>query len=502
MQDNMDKQQLAKEILKKYNLTGYVPQEKQSVDLSSRFAEIDALANGETTETGVKKKTLSEKVLDFTGGKEIAQGLGQAIAQPQVAKQLEETQASQIKIQTDLLNKIKENKAQGLDTSRLENALAMITEDIQATGQGAEAQLNPNELTTKQVLGDALQLGTTIVGAGTIPSATKTIVAPTSFVKGAIQGAKTGAITGAGFGGATGISQGLQEDKDLKEIAKQGVRSAIGGGITGGILGGIVGGTSGAIKGAKLKKQEAYLDAITPDTRDLTPTEYEQLLNQGKITPKTGTKRPQYILTDTEKQVAKKYKDLFTNDPVKNTQNLIDEIVKKDKEVGVFLKKNNGIFNTGELKNSLAQKLESIDDLTIDEKRLSKLKKATIDNFIKGLDKNDMETLWKTRKAFDKQIEKSFSGSPTLSNTIKKEFRNAIQDFIAERTPDNTYKTFMKDMTELFNLKDVTNQKAIKEKGMNAVQVWMKRNPTKTKVIGGAIGTGIVGTGLASIIND
>lgn len=53
------------------------------------------------------KRTLGEKVLDFTGGKEIAQGLGQRLANPAISKQIEETQVSQMKIQGDLIRVIK-----------------------------------------------------------------------------------------------------------------------------------------------------------------------------------------------------------------------------------------------------------------------------------------------------------------------------------------------------------------------------------------------------------
>jgi len=445
------------------------------------------------------KRTLGEKVLDFTGGKEISQGLGQAFANPEIAKQQEAVQTQQMDIQGNLIKAIKAKRATGEDATKLEKALADLNIQISDTGNQTGELLNQKGLTTKQVLGDALQLGTTVASVGTFgagaeglatgtlgkatPSAVSGMAKATSFGQGLAQGAKTGAISGGTFGTATGISQGLQKDKDLGGIVKEGITTGIGGAVTGGILGGVIGGVSGGIRGAKIKKSEAYLDAVTPNTKDLTPTEYEKLLNQGKITPKTSTSPAKYVLSDGEKEIAKKYKSILTNDPVKNTERIADEISKKDTEVGQFLKKNNGIFNKGELKNSLTLKLENIDDLTVDEKRLAKLKKATIDNFMKGLEKNDMETLWKSRKEFDRTIEKAFSGSPTLQNTIKKEFRNGIQDFIAERTPDNTYKGFMKDMSELFNLKDVVNTKAVKEKGLNALQVWIKRNPTKAKVI-------------------
>lgn len=445
------------------------------------------------------KKTIIEKVTDFTGGKEIAQGLGQKLARTDVnipfiakgntEKMLEETQAQQIGIQTQLLEKIKQNKTQGLDTSRLENALAMITEDIQSTGQGAEKLLNPNQLTNKQVIGDALQLGTTIVGAGALPSAGKNIVAAETFKQGAIQGLKTGAITGAGFGASTGASQGLQGDKDLKGVAIDTLKGGVTGAVAGGVLGSLTGGISGAIKGrdaTKLVKQEKnVLDAITPNTKNLSNKEYTKLLDQQRITPKTGTKGSQYILSESEKQTALKYPNLLTKkDPVKNYTAIVDEIAKQDEDVGTFLKTNNGIFNSGELKNSIKKSLADITDISIDEKVINKNKQKLIDNFIKGLDKNDMESLWRARKEFDKQIEKSFNGSPALQDKIKREFRNSVQDFIADRTPDEVYKTSMKEMSNLFKLKDLVKRKALTEKGQSAIKLWMRENPIKTKIIG------------------
>jgi len=373
----------------------------------------------------------------------------------------------------------------------------MIGEDIQMTGQGAEKLLNQEGLTDKEVIGDALQLATTAGGAKVAGAITGKATQATGVVRGLVQGAKTGALTGTALGASTGVSQGLQDNLSGSEIVSEGVKGAVMGGVTGGILGGTVGAVSGGVKANKLAKQNEYLKAITPDTKDLTPTEYEKLLNAGKITPKTSNQPSKYILSENEKAVAQKYKNIFTKDPVKNTQNIIDEIAKKDKEVGTFLKKNNGIFNKGELKNAIAKRLDDIDDLTVDEARLVKLKKSTIDNFIKGLKKNDMETLWQTRKQFDRQIEGAFSGSPTLQKEIKKEFRNAVQDFIADRTPDTTYKGYMKDMSELFKLKDITNQKAIKEKGQNAIQLWLKKHPTRTKIIGGVAGTGVL-TGIGA----
>lgn len=235
------------------------------------------------------------------------------------------------------------------------------------------------------------------------------------------------------------------------------------------------------------KVEKMALDAVTPNTKDLAVGEYENLLKQGKITPKTTTKPSEYVLTPKEIDIAKQNAPLLqSKDPVQNSINVINEIDKTDKSVGTFLKENNNIFNDAELRTYLADKMKDITDVMVDEKRLDKTKLQMIDNFIKSLPKNNMESLWTSRKEFDQYIEKAFSGSPNLQKELKKGLRNSVQDFIADRTPEGEYKAAMRKMTELFDLHDIVATKAAKEKGLNAIQAWMKANPVKTKLIGGA----------------
>lgn len=204
--------------------------------------------------TPLVKKSAGEKVLDFTGGKEIAQGLGQALANPKIAKQQAEIQGQQSDIQGQLLARIKEKKATGEDTSRLEQALGLLGQEIDRTGQETGELLNQNNLTSKQVLGDALQLGG-VVGLGTIGKVTK----PIGVISGIKTGIATGAKSGAVFGGISGTAQGLQEDKTLGQSLGKGLGGAVLGGVSGGILGGIIGGVNGRINGSSLRKQ--VLDA-------------------------------------------------------------------------------------------------------------------------------------------------------------------------------------------------------------------------------------------------
>ncbi len=230
------------------------------------------------------KKTISEKVLDFTGGKEIGQGLGQALANNKISKNFEEVQNNQMDIQGQLLAKIKEKKGLGEDTSKLEGALALISKDIEQVGAGTEKLLNQNELTGKQVLGDALQLGTTLgtigglSGAGasrtlagkTIPGLTKQAPGIAQTLAGKITGGGVGTLRGAGqgfiagagqgavTGALTGASQGLQGDKTGGEILKDAGTGALIGGVTGGVLGTLIGGISGRVKSNDMRR--AILD--------------------------------------------------------------------------------------------------------------------------------------------------------------------------------------------------------------------------------------------------
>lgn len=450
---------------------------------------------------------------DFVGGKQLAQGIGQTIANQDfqiigqekklgVQNQLAKIQDESIGIQNQLITQIKSNKALGKDTSKLESALKQLNQHIgESAGEVATAG-NVNNLTDKEVVGSALQLATTVAGGKATGAISKAVGTGTGILAGAGKGALTGALSGGALGASYGTAQGLKDNKDASGIAGSAGIGALGGAVTGGVIGAVTGGITGNMAQNKLTKGQEYLKAVTPNPDELSTAEYEKLVSQGKIIPKTATTPAQYVLSDEEKLIASKYKNILTNDPVKNTINIVDEISKKDKEVGTFLKKNNGIFNNGELKNSLADKLAQLDDLTVSEEKLVKAKQGIIDNFMKSLKKNDMESLWTARKDFDRQIEKAFSGSPTLSKTMKVEFRNAIQDFIAERTPNGVYKGYMKDMSQLFNLKDITTAKSSAEKGMNSIQLWIKRNPTKAKAVGWTAGTGVAGTLLGSALKD
>jgi len=243
----------------------------EDIDSAAKSLNLQPLSPETQNQPEPVKRSLGEKILSFTGGEKIAQGLGQAIANPRIAREQEEIQKQQMEIQGNLIKAIKAKRSTGEDATKLEKALADLSMQISDTGNQTGELLNQKGLTTKQVLGDALQLGTTVASVGTYgagakglvtgtlgkatPSVVSGVTQATSFGRGFMQGAKTGAISGGAFGTATGVSQGLQKDKDLGGIIEEGLLTGVGGLVSGGILGGLISGTSGVIKGRQLRNE-------------------------------------------------------------------------------------------------------------------------------------------------------------------------------------------------------------------------------------------------------
>lgn len=222
-----------------------------------------------SAERGLK---IAEKVADFTGGKELAQAGAVALAKPFVSKKIEETQAMQGDVQNRLIERIKEKKAKGEDTTVLMEALKELGGNIQEFGEGAEKLLNPNDLTPSQVVGDALQLAGTAVGGKVAGAVAGKTTGAVGAARGALQGAGTGAATGAITGGITGVSQELQseDEKSIASVLESGAKGAGVGAIGGAVLGGLAGGISGGLKGKALR--QAVLDEqITTGQKVLNP---------------------------------------------------------------------------------------------------------------------------------------------------------------------------------------------------------------------------------------
>lgn len=236
-----------------------------------------------------------EKIGNFLGGTKIAQGLAQAINLGKASKSIEETQQNQIKLQGELMKVIKEQKSIGADTSKLENALTDLNAEIGKTGSNAEAILNPNQLTNKEVLGDAAQLAL-LAGGGTVAK-TAGKIAKANQAKTAIGGvartAGAGAGTGAVLTGGEFAAQAAKQNASGEDIVKAGLIGAGIGLAGGGILSGIISGTGKIVKGMKLR--QAVLKA--QEESGIKPKIDETIVQKTQTNPEFGN-----LVKEAEKQ--------------------------------------------------------------------------------------------------------------------------------------------------------------------------------------------------------
>ncbi len=254
-------------------------------------------------------------------------------------------------IQDNLLQKIKEKRANGEDTTRLIDALKTMDKevnfyDILNTSTGGSL-----DKSAKQVFGEGFGVATDILGAGALPGGVGKLAKATSFTQGVKTGAKAGAISGGIFGTAQGASRAAQENKTGGEIVGAGIGGGLIGAAAGGVLGGTIGGVSGAVAGRGNVNTKKVLEYVTPRADELSETQYKKALSQGLVTPKTATSPSKYILPAGQQEVAVKYSSIMSKDPVSTAIKISEKVGSLDDSVGAFLKQNNGIFNKGELRN-------------------------------------------------------------------------------------------------------------------------------------------------------
>jgi hypothetical protein len=425
------------------------------------------------------------KARDFAtsiiGGGKLAEGAGMALAAPGIQKSMSDAEQNLSNTDLALVKRINEKKQRGEDTTRLENARNQLLEDMKSSRDVSEDFIKALP-SNREVIGSALRLGATLVAptiGGKAAALSGVAKGVTGVGAGIARGAAAGAIGGAVEGGLQGLGTGIEQGGGVGDVALTTALGATGGALTGGVVGGAVGGFTG-----KLSQETKVLDAVTPQASELTPTQYKKLLAKGQITPKTGTQPAQVIISDAQKEVAMKYKDLLGTDPVRNSLNISDKIASLDEDVGSFLSQNNIKFNKDALKNSLIKGIGEVDDITVDSAKLADAKTKIVDRFMAKLKSNDVHSLWEARKEFDQSIEKAFSGAPNVQKDMKIAFRNAAQDFISDYTDDTTYSGLMKEMSNLFRLRDNIGIKAAKQRGYSAVGLWIKNHPKTANIVG------------------
>lgn len=452
-----------------------------------------------------------QKVQDVIGGKEISQALGQGMANKQIAQQITAGQNQAIDIQGKLIKNIKEMKALGQDTSRLEDALQEITGNISAQGKQAGQLLNQEGITGKQIAGDVLQLGTTIAGAGTLPGVAKGVTTAQTVGQGIAQGAKAGAMTGAGFGGTTGVSQGLQEDKTAGEIVKQGLGGAVGGAVTGGILGGVVGGVSGGIKNYQTKKanQDFIDEMITPEVEKGKIG--LQALKTGKVKEGTGVfgsrdykeALPQF--NEIKKSVASVPGISSKNTNLQNLNAIHGEIGNTADKLVTSIK-GKGFFSPNEFNSYMSNVKKSLGENPSIVGDAQKTADKILDKFNSLVKKNGYtpEGLLNARKQLDQWMgsQKGNIFNPNTENAMSialRAIRQGGNNFLESRVQDVAVRDMLSHQSKLYQAIDLIAPKAQKEGATLASRVIgaIRSHPV------GAVASGIAGgTILSKVIGE
>lgn len=247
------------------------------------------------------------KARDFTanlvGGKKLAEGAGQALATSDsafakgvrgvtsfvqgdgfntkgVQQTFNETMEQSAIVEQRLIDRIREVREQGGDTTRLIGALEQMQQSATVFND-AQNDFTASLKTDKEVIGSALRLAGTFaggkIGAGV---ASKVGGAGTGIVGGAVQGAKIGAGTGAIEGAIQGAGLGLEANKDAGGVAKSALGGATVGAVTGGVLGGAIGAGTGYMK-ARKEGQDTLKALLEKNPDDSRLAKYQ--LEKGKL---------------------------------------------------------------------------------------------------------------------------------------------------------------------------------------------------------------------------
>lgn len=158
---------------------------------------------------------------NILGSTKLGQGLGYAISNATGTQdKVIQAQNQAEEIQGNLIQQIKKDKAQGKDTTRLENALTQLNSDIQSNGSSI-SDIGTGGITNGQVIGSALQTGATTAGLLSGAGALSSIEgAGTAFSNPVAQGVLKNAAEKAG------ISVADMTGEEITEALAKGASSA------------------------------------------------------------------------------------------------------------------------------------------------------------------------------------------------------------------------------------------------------------------------------------
>lgn len=256
--------------------------------------------------------------------------------------------------------------------------------------------------TAKQIIGDvmgvALDVGTTLTGAGALKAA-KTLTTAQKIGK--------AATTGAKIGGAYGVTQGLQSDKDLMGVAKSGALGA----VSGGLLGGGLSATGSAFQKITSNLSKSFIKGNIPGLNEETA--------QFALTKKLGSPEKMYEASEKSLQELGKRLD--------------DALTRKG---GVYVQPT-GEELFGKIANSFPDSGLTARDVVIELKKLVPLKKKLVDKVASG--KATLKELHELNSAIGKATFKSVFDNPAVKagKQVGSTVYHTISDFLKEAAPES-----------------------------------------------------------------
>ena len=253
-------------IMKGYNLEG--------IDSNKRRMELNPQ---ETVK--VQGESVPEKIANFTGGKELAQGAGQSLAQGFVGRQSDEALKQGLDIQNRLIEKLKEARESG--NKETESVMINQLQNIDF-GQGIQQGFSDDLVSDREVIGSAVQLAGT-AGGGFAASKAMGATAGLSPIKQLVAGgAAEGLVQGFGFGAGNEIKN---EDATLGSVLTAGAKDAAFGTVIGGAGAGLIGG-AGKFAGSVRRGADNILGGV-----DETFESASSLFRKQPITDEVLTKQ-------------------------------------------------------------------------------------------------------------------------------------------------------------------------------------------------------------------
>ena len=429
------------------------------------------------------------------GGGALAKGLGMGLAAPKLTNTLNEEQLQTEELQLKLIKRIREQKAVGQDTSRLENALKQskaMSATLSDVGQDFEEALPTN----KEVIGSALRLAGTAAGGSLVKGAIR--------ASGILRGAGAGALSGIAEGAIQGAGIGLEQNKSSEEVLKSMATGGLVGGATGGISGAITGGISGFLNKRTITKQNFPTELATPK---LTPTERANAIQQGRLKDPTLFGKAELEYSKRDKLLGESIKDVVS--PKATIGENVDAIRLKVSEIngGVkdFVDKNKVPFNTNQLKSQLESGKGDLRLIFASDSNAEKTYNAVSKAFMENVDVKDTSGLLDARQTFDKiPAIKKLLDSDKLGENARKEIvlavRRSANEYIASLLPKgNPYQSALRKETLMLEALGNLAEKTQSIIGQNKIQLLSNEYPALKWIVGTAVGAAGIGVGGALI---